>query len=58
MTVNGIYSCLPRDGNPVNVKRYVVAALANAKSMRVVQKKVVNDDGSMGFKEAAQLGFS
>ena len=36
VTINGIYTCLPRDGNPVNVKRYVVAALANAKSMRVV----------------------
>ncbi len=50
VTVNGEYRCCLR-GHPAKLKRMHVAVLANAKQLRVQQKKVVNGDGSMGFVE-------
>lgn len=54
ITVNGQYRCLMM-GEQYDIPRTHLAVLANAKSMRVEQEKVVNADGSMGFKEKAVL---
>lgn len=50
VTVNGEYRRAVR-GFPASLKRMHVAVLAQAKQLRVTQKKVVNADGSMGFIE-------
>lgn len=50
VTVNGQYRLLHR-GMTHMVKRSHVAVLAQAKDMRLQQKRVVNMDGSMGFEE-------
>lgn len=50
VTVNGEYRSVLR-GTQARLKRMHVAVLANAKQLRVQQKKIVNADGSMGFIE-------
>lgn len=50
VTVNGEYRSVLR-GTAARLKRMHVAVLANAKQLRVQQKKIVNADGSMGFVE-------
>lgn len=47
--VNGHYICIPRDGEPRPMKRYHLEVAARSKVGRMRQKKVVNDDGSMGY---------
>jgi hypothetical protein len=54
VTVNGKYMLFVR-GNTHQAPRTHVAVLAQAKAMRITQKKVVNADGSMGYEERAQL---
>jgi hypothetical protein len=50
VTVNGDYR-ICRRGETLLCKRYHVAVLANAKELRLQQKKVVNVDGSMGYED-------
>jgi len=54
VTVNGKYECLVRGETKV-ISRAHVAALANAKALRIVQTKIVGPDGSMGYQERAVL---
>ena len=54
ITVNGQYRCLMM-GEQYDIPRTHLAVLANAKSMRVEQEKLVNPDGSIGFREKAVL---
>lgn len=54
VTVNGDKVTLFR-GEVKKVRRYHVAALAQAKAMRLVQSKITNPDGSMGYVEKAVL---
>lgn len=50
INVNGDYRIIRR-GDIGFLKRYHVAVLAQAKEMRLSQKKVVAADGSMGYEE-------
>lgn len=54
ITVNGRYIAIPR-GATVTIPRSHLAVLAQAKAMRVKQKKVTHSDGSMGYQETASL---
>lgn len=58
VNVNGDYRLLWRDGQPQRLRRYHVAVLAQAKQSRVRQRKIVNQDGSMGFQEENVLALS
>lgn len=51
VSVNGILFTHIRGSDVVEAPRFIVGALANAKTMRVRQVKVTNPDGSMGFQE-------
>lgn len=51
VTHNGEYRRCLRNNEPVKLRRGHVAILARAKQLRVTQKKIVNPDGSMGFRE-------
>lgn len=56
VTVNGIRRCLPRDDSVVHViPRCHLAVIAAAKVQRLVQTKITNADGSMGYAEKAVL---
>lgn len=57
VNVNGDYRMVIR-GNTATLRRYHVAVLANAKQSRVRQKKIVNNDGSMGFQEESVLSLT
>lgn len=57
VNVNGDYRLLMRNGEPQKLRRYHVAVLAQAKQSRVRQKKIVNQDGSMGFQEENVLSL-
>jgi hypothetical protein len=57
MNVNGDYRMVVR-GDTVKLRRYHVAVLARAKQSRVRQKKIVNQDGSMGFIEENVLSLT
>lgn len=57
VNVNGDYRMVVR-GDTAKLRRYHVAVLANAKQSRVRQKKVVNQDGSMGFQEENVLSLT
>lgn len=57
INVNGDYRCIVR-GDTVKLRRYHVAVLAQAKQSRVVQRKIVNADGSMGFVEENRLSLT
>lgn len=48
--VNGDYR-MGRRGDIINLKRYHVEVLANAKEMRMKQTRIVQPDGSMGYEE-------
>ena len=56
VNVNGDYRMVIR-GNTAKLRRYHVAVLAQAKQSRVRQKKIVNQDGSMGFQEENVLSL-
>jgi hypothetical protein len=58
VNVNGDYRLLMRNGEPQKLRRYHVAVLAQAKQSRVRQKKIVNQDGSMGFQEDNVLSLT
>lgn len=58
VNVNGDYRLLMRNGEPQKLRRYHVAVLAQAKQSRVRQKKIVNQDGSMGFQEENVLSLT
>lgn len=57
VNVNGDYRMVVR-GDTARLRRYHVAVLANAKQSRVRQKKIVNQDGSMGFQEENVLSLT
>jgi hypothetical protein len=57
VNVNGDYKLLMRNGEPQRCRRYHVAVLAQAKQSRVRQRKIVNQDGSMGFQEENVLSL-
>lgn len=57
VNVNGDYRMVVR-GDTAKLRRYHVAVLANAKQSRVRQKKIVNQDGSMGFQEENVLSLT
>jgi hypothetical protein len=57
VNVNGDYRIAIR-GDTTKLRRYHVAVIANAKQSRVRQKKIVNQDGSMGFQEENVLSLS
>lgn len=57
VNVNGDYRMIVR-GDTLKLRRYHVAVLANAKQSRVRQKKIVNQDGSMGFQEENVLSLT
>lgn len=57
INVNGDYKMAMR-GDTVKMRRYHVAVLAQAKQSRVRQTKIVNPDGSMGFREDNVLSLS
>lgn len=57
VNVNGDYRMIMR-GDTAKLRRYHVAVLANAKQSRVRQKKIVNQDGSMGFQEENVLSLT
>lgn len=54
VTVNGEYKLIVR-GETTDIKRCHAEVLARAKHMRVVQKKVTLQDGSIGYEEKAVL---
>lgn len=54
VTVNGEYRLIVR-GETADIKRCHAEVLARAKHMRVVQKKVTQPDGSIGYEERAVL---
>ncbi len=58
VNVNGDYRMARRDGNPVTMRRYHLAVLAQAKQGRVRQDKIVNADGSMGYRDKTILSLS
>jgi hypothetical protein len=51
VTVNGFHFVHRRGPDPIVAPRFIVAALANAKGMRLKQVKTTNADGSIGFAE-------
>ena len=51
INVNGDYRCCVRDGNPVMLKRYHLAVLAQAKSSRVRQQKKTDHEGFAYYKD-------
>ena len=57
VNVNGDYRMVVR-GDTVKLRRYHVAVLANAKQSRVRQKKIVSQDGSMGYQEDNVLSLT
>ena len=57
VNVNGDYRMVMR-GDTAKLRRYHVAVLANAKQSRVRQRKIVNQDGSMGFQEENVLSLT
>lgn len=57
VNVNGDYRMVMR-GDTAKLRRYHVAVLANAKQSRIRQKKIVNQDGSMGFQEENVLSLT
>ncbi len=57
INVNGDYRMIVR-GDTAKLRRYHVAVLAQAKQSRVRQKKIVNQDGSMGFVEENVLSLT
>lgn len=57
VNVNGDYRMIVR-GDTAKLRRYHVAVLANAKQSRIRQKKIVNQDGSMGFQEENVLSLT
>jgi hypothetical protein len=57
INVNGDYKLIVR-GNEAKLKRYHVAVLATAKQSRLRQRKIVNQDGSMGFQEDNVLSLT
>jgi hypothetical protein len=57
LNVNGDYRLIMR-GDTVNLRRYHVAVLAQAKQSRVRQRKIMNPDGSMGFSEDNVLSLT
>lgn len=57
VNVNGDYRLLVR-GETVKIRRYHVEALARSKQSRVRQKKVVNNDGSVGYVEDNVLSLT
>lgn len=54
VTVNGEYKLIVR-GETADIKRCHAEVLARAKHMRVVQKKITQSDGSIGYEERAVL---
>lgn len=54
LTVNGDYCMIVR-GETKKIRRYHVAAMAQAKQMRLIQNKITEPDGSMGYREKAVL---
>lgn len=58
VNVNGDYRLAMRDGNPVKLRRYHLAVVAQAKQSRVKQTRTVNPDGSMGFRETNVLSLT
>lgn len=56
--VNGDGVCVPRDGEPYKIRRYHLAVVAQAKTGKVKQKKIVNADGSMGYQEQTVMAQS
>lgn len=57
VNVNGDYRMVIR-GDTAKLRRYHVAVLANAKQSRVRQRKIVAQDGSMGFQEENVLSLT
>lgn len=57
LNVNGDYRMIVR-GDTAKLRRYHVAVLAQAKQSRVRQRKIVNQDGSMGFVEENVLSLT
>jgi hypothetical protein len=57
LNVNGDYRMIVR-GDTAKLRRYHVAVLAQAKQSRVRQRKIVNQDGSMGFVEENILSLT
>lgn len=58
VNVNGDYRLLLRNGEPQRCRRYHVAVLAQGKQSRVRQKKFVEADGSIGYKEDNVLSLT
>lgn len=58
VNVNGDYRLALRNGEPFKLRRYHVAVIAQAKQSRVRQTKIVNPDGSMGFREDVVLSLT
>lgn len=58
VNVNGDRIIALRNGEPVKLKRYHVAVLAQAKQSRIRQKRVNNADGSMGYVEENVLSLT
>ncbi len=56
VNVNGDYRMAIR-GETTKLRRYHIAVLAQAKQSRVRQRKIVNQDGSMGFQEENVLSL-
>ena len=56
LNVNGDYKLVVR-GDTVQMRRYHVAVLAQAKQSRVSQRKIVNNDGSIGYIEENKLSL-
>jgi hypothetical protein len=57
VNVNGDYRMVVR-GDTSRLRRYHVAVIANAKQSRVRQRKILNQDGSMGFQEDNVLALT
>ncbi len=57
VNVNGDYRMAIR-GETTRLRRYHVAVIASAKQSRVRQRKIVNQDGSMGFQEENVLSLT
>jgi hypothetical protein len=57
VNVNGDYRMVMR-GDTSKLRRYHVAVIANAKQSRVRQRKILNQDGSMGFQEDNVLALT
>ncbi len=55
---NSDYRLLPRNGQPVKVRRYHVEVLCNAKPQRVVQKRHADPSGELGYSETMRHSFA